>query len=307
MIEVYRLTFRSDGAQYVGQTRVGMQARLVAHRRDTRWGSKVGARLRAGAVPGCEILSVADTPEKADTLEARAIAALPDRLKLNTSWRPRQNTPVPPVNGCYRCAWCGQQVPVEKMAVDNNRSRGRGSKCAECYRAYCRIGSWLKRRQKATLGRGWLTRTEWAAVYAAARGIAAAGRRDLTYSKALDGWWWDHCDTLADLTWAGVAEYVREVKPEPVGVIPGRPGGGWFYGWTDDDRALMMTLLPNLGHWHWHWHHGTPACGRSLYERAAHQWLRRHPDRTQADYLPRVWFDLTDPCGYQPASRRSNR
>ena len=146
-------------------------------------------------------------------------------------------------------------------------------------------------------------------MYVVGRGAAAAGRRDLTFSRVLDLWWWDHCGVLAGLTPEEAAEYLLGVNPSREGLVDGRPGVGFFYGWTAADRELMLSLRPNVGHYDWHYRRGgsAEACGRSLYERAAREWLRRHPDRVQSDYVPRVWFDLGKVCSYQPRQPRQDR
>ena len=165
MISVYRLTF-ADGRQYVGQTIRPVAERLRQHRREKRFGA-VGERLREGQICCVEVLAETEDHSEADTLEAQYIRWLPQWAKLNRSFRPRQRTPAPPVNGRYRCTWCSLDNPVELMAPNEARSRGCDSKCLECWRAYGRVKDYMRRH--------WDTPTDYSFAYRLARGLMAAG------------------------------------------------------------------------------------------------------------------------------------
>ena len=118
-----------------------------------------------------EVLAETTDQTEADTLEAQYIRWTPQWAKLNRSFRPRQKTPAPPVNGRYRCSWCQLDWPVELMANNRHRSRGVDSKCKECYRAYQRVVDYLRRNG----GEGETAGVDYSFAYRYARGMMAAG------------------------------------------------------------------------------------------------------------------------------------
>ena len=143
---MYLLTFR-DGCQYAGQTRGTLRKRLQGHYYANDRGSPVHQRLRAGQVACVEVLAEGlETQTLADSFENNVIAGIPVGRRLNRpTVRKRQKSPEPPVDGCYLCTWCKQWRAVKKMSVDRRRSRGRGSKCRDCYATYGRVQEFLRR------------------------------------------------------------------------------------------------------------------------------------------------------------------
>ena len=179
---IYRLTFR-DKMQYVGQTREAtVERRLKGHRQSNT--TNIAGRLRGEGrvyplIPCVEILHVVDNLEEADTLEMLEIGALPDRLKLNGGFMPRQNTPIPLRRGKTVCTWCGCGRTPEQMTAWAGRRRGYDSKCRMCFRGYHTIGRFLIRE---------LGVKDYGAAYRAARTLGKHHRWDLTRVRKVREW-----------------------------------------------------------------------------------------------------------------------
>lgn len=142
MIQVYRVTFDADGAQYVGMTKREMGERLKYHvlRPDNQ---ELASRLKHGDAYEVEVVSRHPTMDEAMRAEAALIAELAKPINLTYATAPQATRyvhrvwvpgarPRKPPPGKARCSLCRAHLPASGFWRTAGRHNGLDSRCKYC-------------------------------------------------------------------------------------------------------------------------------------------------------------------------------